>query len=407
MKHECSNCHVWSICYRKLTPKLYDYAAERRIKLDKSCSYICNTCYCRLYCIIKKGNEPAAPSAVNIECENQELTVSEPSKLDDLAVAGPSGTNNFAVAGPSRVNNFAAPANINNGGFEIIDPNAAGSSEIDAVPSVESLFSLESTSAESIGSAGAQKPGDGQEILQQMKAKFDEISDRNDRYRILTSLPKSWTAYKMMQEFGVSQRTAQRAKKLQIEKGFMSTPETRVNMLSLSDDTLTVVRDFYNSDEISRACPGKRDFVIENMAGELLCNLREIYSIFKEQYFTFKIGFSMFSSSRPKNCILAGSSGTPTVCVCIYHQNVKLMFKTLKDKKLIHNHLKTYHDLFFKILCENPTEKCWLKTCDHCPGTQTLENDLMNSLENVDSLEFKQWKQTDRCHLNSMRIISA
>ncbi|XP_062555633.1 uncharacterized protein LOC134220538 [Armigeres subalbatus] len=189
MKHECSNCHVWSNCYRKLTPKLYDYAAERRIKLDKSCSYICNTCYCRLYRIIKKGNEPAAPSAVNIECENQELIVSEPSKLDDLAVAGPSGTNNFAVAGPSRVNNFAAPANINNGGFEIIDPNAAGSSEIDAVPSVESLFSLESTSAESIGSAGAQKPGDGQEILQQMKAKFDEISDSNDRYRILISFP--------------------------------------------------------------------------------------------------------------------------------------------------------------------------------------------------------------------------
>ncbi|XP_062557809.1 uncharacterized protein LOC134222665 [Armigeres subalbatus] len=169
MKHECSS-HVWSNCYRKLTPKLYDYAAERRIKLDKSCSYICNTCYCRFYRIIKKGHEPAAPSAVNIECENQELTVSEPSKLDDLAVAGPSGTNNFAVAGPSRVNNFAAPANINNGGFEIIDPNAAGSSEIDALPSVESLFSLESTSAESIGSAGAQKPGDGQEILQQMKA---------------------------------------------------------------------------------------------------------------------------------------------------------------------------------------------------------------------------------------------
>lgn len=136
MKHECSNCHVWSNSYRKLTPKLYGYAAERRIKLDKSCSYICNTCYCRLYRFIKKENDPATPSAVNLECENQELTVSEPSKLDDLAVAGPSGTNNFAVDGPSRVNYFAAPANINNGGFKIIDPNAADSSEIDAVPSV-------------------------------------------------------------------------------------------------------------------------------------------------------------------------------------------------------------------------------------------------------------------------------
>lgn len=49
----------------------------------------------------------------------------------------------------------------------------------------ESLFSSESSSAESVGNAAAQKPGDGQEILQQMKAKFDKTSDRNDRYRIL------------------------------------------------------------------------------------------------------------------------------------------------------------------------------------------------------------------------------
>lgn len=28
----------------------------------------------------------------------------------------------------------------------------------------------------------------------------------------------------------------------------------------------------------------------------------------------------------------------------------------------------------------------------------------MNFLQNIDSLEFKQWEQTDRCHLNSMRM---
>ena len=38
-----------------------------------------------------------------------------------------------------------------------------------------------------------------------------------------------------------------------------------------------------------------------------------------------KIGFSKFAELRPKECVIAGSSGTHSVCVCTTHQNVKLM----------------------------------------------------------------------------------
>lgn len=211
-------------------------------------------------------------------------------------------------------------------------------------------------------------------------------------------------------EFPVSRFMANRAKELQLEKGIMTTPEKRLSRVSLSEETLACVRMFFNSEEISRACPGKRDFLTVNSNGErvqvqrrlVLCNLQEAYEIFKTQYPTLKIGFSMFAGNRPKHCILAGSSGTHTVCVCIYHQNVKLMFKTLQDKRLLPAGLNTYHDLFFKILCNNPNEKCWLKTCNNCPGTQSLHSELIDILSerSVESLQLKQWRQTDRCMMD-------
>ena len=132
-----------------------------------------------------------------------------------------------------------------------------------------------------------------------------------------------------MKEFEVSQYMADRAKTLQEDKGIMTTPGGKLSRTSLPEETSSIVRDFYASDEISRACPGKRDYVISKndeckvyiQRRLVLCNLQEAYAIFKDQYPAIKIGFSMFASNRPKHCILAGTSGTHTVCVCVYHQN--------------------------------------------------------------------------------------
>ena len=38
-----------------------------------------------------------------------------------------------------------------------------------------------------------------------------------------------------------------------------------------------------------------------------------------------KLGFSKFCTFRPKWCVLAGSSGTHSVCVCSIHQNAILL----------------------------------------------------------------------------------
>lgn len=57
----------------------------------------------------------------------------------------------------------------------------------------------------------------------------------------------------------------------------------------------------------------------------ILLDLKELFQCFRDEYPEEKVGFSKFASLRPKNCVLAGTSGTHTICVCILHQNIKLM----------------------------------------------------------------------------------
>lgn len=51
----------------------------------------------------------------------------------------------------------------------------------------------------------------------------------------------------------------------------------------------------------------------------VLCNLKELYQNFKDKHPSLKIGFSKFAELRPRYCVLAGASGTHSVCVCTIH----------------------------------------------------------------------------------------
>jgi hypothetical protein len=95
----------------------------------------------------------------------------------------------------------------------------------------------------------------------------------------------------------------------------------------------------------------------------VLCNLKEAYSSFKEKFPGAKIGFSKFAELRPKQCVLAGSSGTHSVCVCTTHQNMKLMFTASKIDQLTAGSdlpLKTVQDCVTQLQCNPPTVSCCL-----------------------------------------------
>ena len=93
---------------------------------------------------------------------------------------------------------------------------------------------------------------------------------------------------------------------------------------------------FYEDDKISRIMPGKKDYTFVSIGRNihkqkrlLLANLKELHSIFKLKYPARRIGFSKFCSLHPKWCVLPGSSGINSVCVCTHHQNMKLIHAPL------------------------------------------------------------------------------
>lgn len=252
-----------------------------------------------------------------------------------------------------------------------------------------------------------------QEIIEQLKRKFQEAETSADKYLILTTLPKSWSARKIEKEFNASYYMANRSKILQEEKGVLSTPNVKLGSMILSEETVNLVQTFYEEDDISRVCSGKRDFVtissdnvrISKQRRLVLCNLKEVYQIFKQKYSNIKIGFSKFASLRPGNCILANSSGTHTVCVCIYHQNVKLMFDAVKRNNVLPEHIKTYRDLISEIICADQKSECQLNKCEDCPGATKLINFLKIIHENdIETISFKQWHQVDRCSIETVQM---
>ena len=69
-----------------------------------------------------------------------------------------------------------------------------------------------------------------------------------------------------------------------------------------------------------------KEYIIKNFATcKSLCNLKELYTAFKEKHSNVNIRSSKFCALRPKWCVLAGSKMTHSVCVCCPHQNVVLL----------------------------------------------------------------------------------
>lgn len=129
-------------------------------------------------------------------------------------------------------------------------------------------------------------------------------------------------------------------RELQKEKGILSLPSPKIGR-GLLDNTIHLITEYYRSDENSRPLPGMKDYVtVRNDDGTkvklqkrlVYCDLKELYRNFKLEYPNCGIGFSKFAELRPQECVLAGACGTHTVCVCIIHQNMKLMIEGNKTR---------------------------------------------------------------------------
>ena len=249
------------------------------------------------------------------------------------------------------------------------------------------------------------KPKDDfEEILSQLKVRFKDAT-RSEIIQILTILPKSWSIRQIEQKFKVTHWMAQTAKNLQVERGVMTSPNPKPGR-KLNGNLIKSIHDFYLSDTVSRVMPGIKDYVsvyspeeerrIHKQKQLVLCNLKEAYQQFRTEFPEVNVGFSKFAELRPKECVLAGASGTHCVCVCTIHQNVKLMLNALNDK------VKYEYPRFLAIMSCNPGRpECFLGQCGFCPGTDAMKQRLIFELEEkgLETMTYKQWTSTDRCDL--------
>ena len=255
------------------------------------------------------------------------------------------------------------------------------------------------------------------EMISQLKEKFEMSGKRSEQMQVLTVLPSSWTIRKIQDEFGVTNFMARAAKKLAKEKGVLSTPNPKPGR-SVPETIIEQVKRFYESDDVSRQMPGKKDCVAMNVNGKkttvqkrlILCNLKECYQKFKEKSVA-NIGFSKFASLRPRNVVLPGGSGTHTVCVCAIHQNVKLMLDGSKIsslpqfRALVGGEGKlTYRHLLACLACNPPQPGCLLSHCSLCGKTDKLKSDLLEIFEEfaIDEVTFKLWVNVDRTNLETV-----
>lgn len=167
---------------------------------------------------------------------------------------------------------------------------------------------------------------DGEEMIHQLREKFRSSSSRSDKLQILTALPRSWSVRKIMTEFQTSKHMAVKSKLLAKEHGVLTIPNPKPGN-RLPTQTVETVEKFYLSESVSRVMPGMKDCLSVNVGGKrqllqkrlVLCNLREAFQHFKDKHPDVKIGFTKFSLLRPRQCVLAGSSGTHCVCVCVQY----------------------------------------------------------------------------------------
>ena len=256
----------------------------------------------------------------------------------------------------------------------------------------------------------------GDIVLDQMKDKFSTM-DKNDQYRVLTAMPQESTVEFLKKTFNITDHQAKRAKAVQAEHGIFSTPNTKPGR-RIPEETILKVKQFYESDDVSRQMPGKKDsvsMVVDGVKQQvqkrlILLTQYEAFILFKEKYPEVKLGFSKFAEARPKNVVLPGSAGTHNVCVCTYHQNSKLMLSNSQIaskkefKKIVGDSYEgeiRYEHLVAKMICNPPREECWLATCEQCDEPDELEKELVSIFAklDMDEVTYRQWQSTDRTEL--------
>ena len=209
--------------------------------------------------------------------------------------------------------------------------------------------------------------------------------------------PESWTVAYASSFLGVSEYLVRQSREIRASCGIVAMPEKKTESRTLQNSANDLVTSFFQDDAFSRLMPCMKDSVSvgknkHEQKRLLLCNIKELYALFKQYHPDVTIGFSKFCSLRPKWCVTAGASGTHSACVCSLHQNAILMVQAaILDLD--------YKEMIDMLVCSRESRTCMIHRCNKCPGKEALRSHVEAALTDKDDVCFQQWQTTDR-HTN-------
>ena len=165
----------------------------------------------------------------------------------------------------------------------------------------------------------------------------------------------------------------------------------------LSEDALREVKEFYESDAISRVMPGKDDTMIvrhedgtktKERKQHLTMTVMEAYELFHEKT-EMTIKKSTFAELRPKHVLL--SSKMPhNVCACKYHGNVILLLEAL-HRVCPSIPLYSRNEFISLCVCDIEDETCMSNWCRTCRDNKLLNNHIRDLTNLDDNLQWYRW----------------
>eukprot|EP00731_Ephydatia_muelleri_P007129 Em0003g1377a len=254
-----------------------------------------------------------------------------------------------------------------------------------------------SKSLQLFASTDAPQPvSDADEIIQQLKEKFQNCATKSEQVQVLTVLPKSWSVRKVEQEFGPFGATnfmIRKAKKLVSEKGILSTPNPQ--KYPFPAEITESVTSFYKSEDISRVMPGIKDYILVQKDGHriqeqkylVLCNLKEAFQRYKSDFSEY---YSFVLQDAAQGFHWNNAQATLHPFVCYYKSGEKLehiSFVIISD--CLHNdtvavHLYQKHLISFLRSHFGSLPKCMVYFSDGCSSQYKNCKNFLNLTHHED-----------------------
>lgn len=163
--------------------------------------------------------------------------------------------------------------------------------------------------------------------------------------------------------------------------------DTKIREVVLTKEVCGKVKDFFERDDVSRMCPGKRDFVkrngIKKQKRLLLFTVKEITSKFVQQT-GINLSYATLLRAKPF-WVVAPTFRDRESCLCVKHENFKLKLNKLKTLQQLVNH-GSIEKTIEEYSCDITSYDCMNGLCGIC------KNPKNESPDNADSVTYFQWK---------------